>query len=153
MSGELFFEDINVGQVFDGGDYYISMEDAVGFANQYDPQYFHTDEQAALDSPFGKLAASGWQTAAITMRLKAHSGLEKVHRGLIGLGLKEMKWPKAVYPGDTLYAKFTITGKRRSQSKPTHGVVEYDGVTTNQHGEVVMTMKTSVWVPCRDVAA
>lgn len=145
----LYFEDLEVGSVFSGGDYTVSKEEAVSFASRYDPQYFHTNETAALQSPFGKLAVSGWHTAAITMRLKAHSGLERVFGGLIGLGLKEVKWPRPVYPGDTLTARFTITDKRRSGSTPTHGIVSYQGVTTNQHGETVMQMETAVWVPCR----
>lgn len=153
MSTELYFEDFYAGQRFISGHHAISRAEAVGFAHEYDPQYFHVDEEAARSSPFGKLAVSGWQTAAITMRLKAKSGLEKVSGGLIGMGLESVVWPQPVYPGDTLNAVFTVLETRRSKSKPTHGVVKYRGETFNQNGEIVMRMVTAVWVPCRSTVA
>ena len=150
MTPVLYFEDFAVGQVYDGGSYQITMEEAVKFARHYDPQYFHIDEEAALNSPFGKLAVCGVQTAAITIKLQAQSGLEKVSGGLIGLGFETLKWPRPTYPGDTLHATFHIVETRRSTSKPTHGVVRYHAQTHNQNGDLAMEIHTSVWVPCRN---
>jgi acyl dehydratase len=148
MAAELYFDDFEIGQEFTTEGYTISKESSIQFAKEYDPQYFHVDEKAALNSPFGKLVTSGWQTAAVTMRLKAGSGISRVAGGLVGLGLDSVKWPRPVYPGDTLTATITITEKRRSQSKPTHGIVKYRMETTNQHGETVLEMTTAIWVPC-----
>ena len=146
---ELYFEDLAPGQVFMHGGYTITKEHAIAFAKEYDPQYFHIDEEAAKDSMFGKLAVSGWQTAAISMRLKALSDLGKVHGGLIGAGLETVKWPRAVYPGDTLRAVIRILEKRLSKSRPAHGVVRYKMETFNQVDELVMEAVTSVLVARR----
>lgn len=148
MSGELYFDDLRVGLVFPTDSYTITLEEAIAFAREYDPQYFHVDEEAAKHSPFGKLAVSGWHSSAITMRLKAGCGLNKVAGGLVGMGIESLKWPKPVYPGDTLRVVITITSARRSQSKPTHGVVKYHVDTLNQDDEIVMQMDTAIWVPC-----
>lgn len=145
----LYFEDFAAGQEYKAGGYTITKEKSVAFCNEFDPQYFHVDEEAAKGSVFGTLICSGWHTAAVTMRLKAQSGLEKVAGGLLGMGLETVKWPRPTFPGDTLDATFTILETRRSASKPTHGVVKYKGETRNQNGEVVMEMHTAVWVPCR----
>lgn len=148
MAKELYFDDFEVGQAFTTEDYTISKESSVNFAKEYDPQYFHVDEQAAANSPFGQLVTSGWQTAAVTMRLKAGCDINRVAGGLVGLGIESVKWPKPVYPGDTLRAVITIVDKRRSQSKPTHGVVKYRIETFNQKGDKVLEMVTAIWVPC-----
>lgn len=148
MADELYFDDFEPGQEFLTGSYTISEKSSIDFAREYDPQYFHVDAEAAKHSPFGRLVTSGWQTAAVTMRLKAGSGINRVAGGLVGLGLESVKWPRPVYPGDTLRAVITITEKRRSQSKPTHGVVKYRMETLNQNNETVMEMTTAIWVPC-----
>ena len=142
----LYFEDFLVGQVFEQGGYTIGKDDAVAFAREYDPQYFHTDEQAAKASLFGRLVVSGWQTAAISMRLKAMSGMGQAAGGLIGLGLEKVKWPKAVIPGDTLRVRIEVTEVRPSASKPEYGVVSYRMDTFNQDDALVMTALTSVLV-------
>lgn len=148
MANELYFDDFEIGQEFTTESYTISEESSIHFAQEYDPQYFHIDPEAAKNSPFGKLVTSGWQTAAVTMRLKAGSGINRVAGGLVGLGLESVKWPRPVYPGDTLRAVITITEKRRSQSKPTHGIIKYRMETFNQNNEKVLEMVTAIWVPC-----
>jgi len=142
----LYFEDFAVGQQFFSDSYIVTREDAVGFASHYDSQYFHVDEAAAKDSLFGRLVVSGWHTAAISMRLKLRSGLEQVAGGLIGLGLSDVKWPAAVYPGDMLRLVIVIMSARLSASKPGHGIVGYRFDTFNQHDVLVMTARTSVLV-------
>lgn len=148
MSEELYFDNFELGQEFHTESFLITKEHSIAFAQEYDPQYFHVDEEAATHSPFGKLATSGWQTAAITMKLKAGSELRHAAGGLVGLGIESMKWPRPVFPGDTLRAVLTIIEKRRSQSKPTHGIVKYKVQTFNQHDAVVLEMVTAIWVPC-----
>lgn len=144
----LYFEDFAPGQQFSHGGYTISEADAIAFARAYDPQYFHIDPVAAHDSFFGRLVVSGWQTAAVSMRLKAQA-MADVAGGLIGLGLEEVKWPLAVLPGDTLRVLITVTGVRDSASKPGHGIVIYRMETFNQHDKLVMTALTSVLVQRR----
>ncbi len=139
----LYFEDFAAGQQFSHGGYTIGEADAVAFAREYDPQFFHTDPVAAKDSFFGILVVSGWQTAAISMRLKAQA-MKDVAGGLIGLGLEAVKWPLAVVPGDTLRVLITVTGKRESASKPRYGIVSYRMETFNQNDQMVMTALTSV---------
>jgi acyl dehydratase len=148
MEKELYFDDFEVGQCFTTDTYHLTKQSSVAFAQEYDPQYFHIDEEAAKNSPFGRLAASGWHTMAITMRLKAGSGMNRIAGGMVGLGLDSVKWRKPVYPGDTLHVRITITDKRRSQSKPTHGVIKYHMETYNQNDEKVLEMNTAIWVPC-----
>lgn len=147
MTDALYFEDFDVGQQFTAGSVVLEKDHALRFAQAYDPQVFHVDEEAARGSFFGRLVVSGWQTAAVTMRLKTASDLGKVAGGLVGLGLESVKWPRPVYPGDTLRIVITITEKRPSQSKPTYGIVKYKVETLNQRGDLVMEMHTAVWVP------
>lgn len=145
----LYFEDFEVGQRLETERFTITLAQALAFAREYDPQYYHIDEEAAKKSAYGRLIVSGWQTAAITMKLKAGTILTRIAGGLLGLGVDRLKWPRAVFPGDTLNVVITITGKRPSESKPTHGVINYKMETINQHGELVMETDTAVWVPRR----
>jgi acyl dehydratase len=147
MDTPLYFEDFDIGQRLETECFTIDQEHAIAFAKEYDPQYFHIDEVDAKSGPYGKLIVSGWQTAAITMKLKATSLLVEVAGGLVGLGIDGLRWPRAVYPGDTLHAIITITDKRPSSSKPTHGVMKYKVETFNQNNELVMEMHTAVWIP------
>lgn len=149
MKAQLHFEDFSAGQSFTAGGYTITKESAIAFAREYDPQYFHIDEEAAKASFFGGLAVSGWQTAAASMRLKVQTDLAKVAGGLIGMGLEKLKWPRPVYPGDTLRVVITITGTRVSNSRPSHGVVQYRVETYNQRDELVLEGGTAVMVPRR----
>lgn len=148
MAEELYFDDFEEGQSFQTGSHTVTRESATRFAQEYDPQYFHVDEEAARHGPFGRLVVSGWQTAAIAMRLKAETELSKIAGGMVGMGLESVTWPLPVYPGDTLRAVITVIGKRRSQSRPTHGIVKYRLEMFNQADEKVMEMVAAIWAPC-----
>ncbi len=147
-----YFEDFTVGERFESGTHTVNKEEAVAFATSYDPQYFHTDPEKAAGSVFGKLAASGWFTAGISMRLKLETPLNDVSGGLIGMGVEAMRWIRAVYPGDVLRVTVTIVEKRVSQSKPNYGVVRYKVETRNQNNEVVMEMTPTVLMPLKKAA-
>lgn len=149
MTDPLYYEDFETGQQLLTERFTIDKEHALAFAREYDPQYMHTDETAAQKSAHGKLIVSGWQTAAVTMKLKTTSQLTRIAGGLLGLGIEKLRWPRPVYPGDTLRAVITITEKRPSQSKPTHGVMKYKVETLNQNDELAMEMQAAVWVPRR----
>jgi acyl dehydratase len=149
MTAPLYFEDFDVGQKLSSGRYTITPQNAMAFAQEYDPQYFHVDEEAARQGIWGRLVVSGWQTAAVTMRLKAESTLGRVAGGLVGLGLETLAWPRPVYPGDTLHIVITIVDKRRSKSKPDKGVVRYRVETLNQQDALVMDMTTAVLMPLK----
>lgn len=147
MSAPLYYEDFEPGWQFTTRGYHLEKDDSIRFATAYDPQYFHIDEEKAKAGIWGELVASGWQTAAITMRLKTESPLRHVAGGLIGLGLESVRWPRPVFPGDTLHAVITVTEKRASTSKPGYGVVKYKVETFNQNHELVMEMITAVLMP------
>jgi acyl dehydratase len=149
----LYFEDFSVGQRFTNGGYTISKEAAIAFAKQYDPQFLHTDEDAARKGFFGRLTVCGMHTMAITMRLKMTSDFAHVAGGLIGMGMEQMKWPRPVYPDDTLRIVITVTSVRLSKSKPGSGIVHYILETFNQKDEVVLELHTAVIMPCRKNAA
>lgn len=151
MSEPLYFEDFEPGMTLVTESHTLSEEECVAFGEQFDPQYFHIDPQAAKGSVFGRLIASGWHTAAISMKLKAATKLTRMKGGLLGMGLEELRWPEPVFPGDTLTCRITVTEARRSASKPTHGVIRYKMETFNQHGACVMSASTAVWAPCRTI--
>lgn len=145
---KLCFEDIVVGQPQRYGAYEVTREDVLAFAAEYDPQDFHLDDEAAAAGPFGKLAASGWQTAAITMRLLVDGFLSRQEsRG--GAGVKDMRWTQPVYPGDVLTLEVEVTGKRRSRSRPDLGLYEVKQRTLNQRGEEVMLLTSTGMIAVR----
>ena len=145
MSELLYLEDVFVGQRFVTGEQALTADAIKGFAREYDPQPFHTDEAAAKDSFFGGLAASGWHTAVITMRLQVESG-PQIAGGMIGAG-GELSWPKPVWPGDVLHVESEVIAVTPSRSKPERGFVTLKSETKNQNGEVVQlfTVKLLVW--------
>ncbi|MEJ0009673.1 MAG: MaoC family dehydratase [Alphaproteobacteria bacterium] len=149
MPNELYYEDFEVGQKFESGTYVMDRQDIIDFAREYDPQPQHIDEEGAKASLFGTLVASGWHTAAASMRLKIESPMSRVAGGLVGMGLEEVKWPRPVYPGDELHVVVTVLEKRESKSKPGKGVIRYKVETFNQKDELVMEMRTAVIVPLR----
>jgi len=143
MSKAFFLEDISVGQRFVGeGSITVSAEEIKAFAAQFDPQPFHLDEDAAQDSFFGGLAASGWHTAALTMRLLVDGGAP-IGSGVIGAG-GELTWPRPTRPGDTLSVETEVMEVVPSRSRPDRGMVTLRTETRNQNGEVlqVAVMKT-----------
>ncbi len=135
----LYYEDLTVGRVFRTPTIEVTESEIVTFASRYDPQPFHTDPAAGDASVFGGLAASGWLTGALTMRL-INLGEAKLAGGLIGLGVEAMNWPRPVHPGDVLTAVTTVMEMRPSASRPTYGVVKFTTTTTNQKGKTVMVM-------------
>jgi len=134
----LYFEDLKVGDRFLSAPYEVSESAIVNFAREFDVQAFHLDHEAAEKSVFDGLAASGWHTAAIAMRLFTTGPLQFVG-GAIGLGVDELRWPSAVRPGDTLRLETEIMELRPSRSKPGQGLIRIRNVTNNQRGEVVLS--------------
>jgi acyl dehydratase len=141
---ERFFEDLKKGDRFKSGTYKVSAEQLISFAREFDPQPFHLDEAVADQTMFKGLIASGWHTAAITMRLFVQT--LNFAEGAIGLGVDELRWPNAVRPDDVLQVETEIVDLRESRSKPSHGIVRLRYVTTNQRGEIVQTMAASALV-------
>ena|SRR5438132_13723955 len=139
-----YFEDLKAGDRFKSGTYKVTEEQIVSFAREFDPQPFHLDPAVARQTMFESLIASGWHTAAITMRLFVQT--LNFAEGAIGLGVDELRWPNAVRPGDVLQVETEIVDLRESRSKPSHGIVRIRNVTTNQRGEVVQTMFASALV-------
>ncbi|MBA2584897.1 MAG: MaoC family dehydratase [Chthoniobacterales bacterium] len=147
---ERYLEDLKAGDKFRSGTYEVTELDIVEFARQFDPQPFHLDLDAARRSVFGGLAASGWHTAAMSMRLFVTSGLH-LAGGSIGLGVDELRWPRPVRPGDILELECEIMEVRPSRSKPDRGVIRISNVTRNQKGEIVQSFTASVLVRRRTV--
>jgi len=135
----LAFEDLKEGDRHSFGPRVLTREEIISFGRDWDPQPFHIDEAAAARSPFGGLIASGWQTAALTMRLVV-DGLLADSTSMGSPGLDELKWLKPVRPGDALSVELTLSEVTPSRSKPDRGSVKVSYRCTNQTGEVVMTM-------------
>ena len=140
----LYLDDLAVGAQFRSGSYTVTEDEIKQFARQYDPQVFHLDDAKARDTLFGGLAASGWHTAAIAMRLLVEGGLP-LAGGLIGAGT-ELRWPHPVRPGDTLTVQTTVLEVTPSRSKPDRGIVLCQSNTLNQHGELVQQSTAKVMV-------
>ena len=134
---EHYLEDFAVGQTFGSGRLRIEGKRALAFAAEFDPQPFHLDEAAARRSIFGGLTASGWYTAAVTMRLLVESELEPAG-GIVGAGLDECRWPRPVHPGDELRIECEVIEVRPSKSRPQQGLIELRTATLNQDDEVVL---------------
>src|SRR5271170_2515511 len=146
---ERYFEDFAVGQVFKpNGCARVERDEIIAFAKKFDPQYFHLDEDAARKSIFGRLVASGWHTAAMTMSLIAGSD-QRAAGGTIGLGFDNLRWPMPVYPGDELRIESEVLEVRPSTSRPDRGLLKTRTQTLNQHGEVVQELITNAMVPRR----
>ena len=140
----LYLEDIAVGQTFESAPHVLTVEEIKDFAGRYDPQFLHLDDEAARESLFGGLAASGWHTAATTMRLLVES--VPFFGGLIGAG-GEISWPRATRPGDAIRLRSEVTAVTPSRSRPERGMVNMRCETVNQHDEVVQvfTPKIVAW--------
>jgi len=147
---ELYFEDLYPGmKVNSSRSYKVTAEEIKQFAESYDPQPFHLDEAAGESSFFKGLAASGWLTAAIVMRLRVESF--HIAGGMIGAGVEEMRWMQPVRPGDTLRTEAEILEVRPSRSRPLYGVVKSRTLTFNQRGETVMRTIVNFLAPKREV--
>jgi acyl dehydratase len=148
---ERFFEDFAVGQVFvSARRLQVGKDEIMAFARQFDPQSFHLDEEAAGSSIFGGLVASGWHTAALTMRLVTESEFRSA-AGTTGLGFDQLRWPVAVRPGDELRIESKVLDLRPSKSRPDYGVLKMRIQTLNQHGQVVQELIANELVPRRPV--
>ncbi|HEY1912761.1 MAG TPA: MaoC family dehydratase [Vicinamibacterales bacterium] len=142
----LYLDDLHPGMRFISGTATIDAEQITKFAREFDPQPFHLSDEAAKSSLFGGLSASGWHTAALTMRLLVDSN--ELAGGIIGGG-GEMNWPRPTRPGDTLQVHGEVVSVTPSRSKPDRGIVTVRNETRNQHGEVVQLFVAKLVVPRR----
>lgn len=136
------FAEFHVGQVIEAGPYELTERELLAFARDYDPQWFHTDPEAAAEGPFAGLIASGWHTCGIAMRLlvdKALAGSES----FASPGLKYVKWPHPVRSGDTLHLKATVIDLRRSEKKRWLGILDWRWQLFNQHGAAVLDLEAT----------
>jgi len=143
-----YFDDFQIGQSFASGTLRVDKEQIKRFASEFDPQPFHVDEVAARSTVFGGLAASGWHTTALTMRLLVSSEL-KIAGGLVGAGLDELRWPRPVRPGDELHLESEVIAVRPSNSRPGQGIIKMRTTTFNQKDEPVQIMIANLVVPAR----
>ena len=139
-AAELYFEDFAPGQAFDLGEREVTAEAIVAFAREWDPQPFHVDEEAARDGPFGGLAASGWHSAALWMRLYVDALLLRA-ASMGSPGLEELRWLVPVRAGDTVRARFVVLDVQPSSKRPDRGTVFFQGELVNQRDEVVVRMR------------
>jgi len=148
-----YFEDFEPGQTFRGSTRLRpDRQSIIDFAARYDPQPFHLDDEAAKGTIFAGLAASGWHTAAITMRLLVDSDL-KIAGGLVGAGMEELRWPRPVRPGDELRVEAEVLSVRESKSRPHQGIVRVRSTTLNQNDEPVQVCVSAMIVPRRSASA
>lgn len=143
----LYLEDMAVGRRFQSGEHAMDATQIIAFAQQFDPQPFHMDDAAAQGTLFGGLAASGWHTAAITMRLQVTTGLP-VAGGIIGAS-GDVAWPRPTRPTDVLHVVSEVMEVNPSRSKPDRGMVTIRSETRNQNGEVLQISTVRIVVPRR----
>lgn len=132
------FESFEIGQIQSFGAYEVTKEEIIDFASKYDAQFFHLDEEAAKQSLFGGLCASGWHTCSMTMAMLVEN-MDKTGRGLGSPGLDELRWLKPVFPGDILSVKMEVMDLLHSKSRPTIGFVVNKVTVSNQKDEPVMS--------------
>jgi acyl dehydratase len=148
----IYFEDLVLDAERDFGTYEVTREEVIDFATKYDPQPFHLSDEAAAKTHFGRIAASGWHTAAMTMAVIARKVVNDEQAGLGSPGIDELRWLKPVYPGDTLHVRGKIVEKRESRSKPNIGSFRTQTTVTNQDGDTVMTFQSIVLIRRRPAA-
>ena len=142
----IYFEDLEVGAETDFGSYKVTREEVLEFARKYDPQPFHLSDEEAAKTHFGRIAASGWHTAAMTMAVIARHVVKHEQAGLGSPGIDELRWRKPVYPGDTLHVRGEIIEKTPSRSRPDMGSFRTHTTVTNQDSDVVMTFTSIVLI-------
>ena len=145
------FAEFFPGQVIEAGPYHVTEAEMLQFAGAYDPQWFHTDPDAAAQGRFGGLIASGWHTCCMLMQLYADHYLSKC-ASMASPGLDELRWHKPVRPGDELRIRVRVLAAERSRSKPDRGIVRTGVEVLNQHGEVVMSLRAMNLLACRSPA-
>ena len=141
-----YFEDIAIGAETDFGSYEVTREEVIDFARKYDPQPFHLSDEEAAKTHFGRLAASGWHTCAMTMAVIARKVVDDEQAGLGSPGVDELRWLKPVYPGDTLHVRGKIIEKTPSRSKPEIGSFRTETIVTNQDEVPVMRFTSIVLI-------
>jgi acyl dehydratase len=146
----LYLDDLAPGQRFVSPSHALDAAQIQAFACQYDPQPFHLSDESAKDTLFGGLAASGWHTAALTMRLLVESGFHPAG-GIIGSRADELKWPRPVRPGDELHVEAEVLEARPSTSRAGQGFIKCRTTTVNQNGEPVQVLVMNLLVQARPV--
>jgi acyl dehydratase len=147
----LYLEDFHPGDVRDFGSRTVGQDEIIAFAREFDPQYFHTDPEAARESNFGGLVASGWHTVSLTCRMFIDNLLGQA-AVLGGIGSDRLRWLRPVRPGDTLSVRATVLEHKRSQSKPDRGSIHLRLETFEQSGECVLTMTVTALVRAKPEA-
>jgi acyl dehydratase len=148
VAGGRYLEDFAVGQTYGSGRLRVDEERIRSFAAEFDPQPFHLNADAAPTSILGGLAASGWHTAALTMRLLVESDL-KPAGGIVGVGFNELGWPRPVRPGDELRLESEVLEVRPSKSRPQQGLIKVRTTALSQNGEAVQVLVANLMVPRR----
>lgn len=148
--GKLYFEDIAEGSVAEFGRFEMTQEEIIRFARAYDPQPFHTEPFPPPESAFPKLIASGWNTAAATMRMMVEGWILKCHC-LPSPGIDELRYVRPVFPGDILRVRLSVVAKRRSASRSDRGIVNCRIETINQNDEIVLTFKTNEFLKVKSI--
>jgi acyl dehydratase len=145
------FEDLKTGDRFGTAEHTVTAEEIVEFAQRYDPQPFHTDAEAAKGTLFGQLVASGWHTAAVSMRLMVR-GEMGLHGGVIGQGVEGLRWPRPVLPGDRLRVVMEVVEVAPEPSRTGRGKIKLLCRTLNQHGKAVQEMTANLLVERRSAS-
>ena len=145
-----FYEDIAIGHKQAFGRYKVTREEVIDFASKYDPQPFHLDDEAAAQTHFGRISASGWHTCAMTMSMLVENLTKHKQAGLGSPGVDQLRWKKPVYPGDTLRCESEVIEKRRSASRPEMGIFKSHLAVFNQNDEPVMEMVSNGLIRTRD---
>jgi len=138
----MYFEDLEPGTTASFGRYEVTREEVIEFANKYDPQPFHLSDEAAAQTHFGRISASGWHTCAMVMRMMVDNITARKQAGLGSPGLDELRWLRPVYPGDTLRVETTLIEKTPSRSRPEMGSFRSQVKVFNQNDVMVATMKS-----------
>ena len=146
----LYYEDIQTGVVQKFGHYEVTRDEVMEFARNYDPQVFHLDDEAAAKTHFGRLSASGWHTASMTMRMMVDNMNDNKQAGLGSPGVEKLRWLKPVYPGDTLRCESETVAKRRSKSRRNMGLLSGRVTVFNQHAEPVLSMESTGLIEVRE---
>ena len=149
----IHYEDLEVGSTSKFGHYDVTREEVIEFARKYDPQPFHLDDEAAAQTHFGRLSASGWHTCAMMTAMLVENMKTTRQAGLGSPGMDNLRWVKPVYPGDTLRIETTIIEKRRSKNRPDMGLFKSDLVIFNQNDEPVMTLRSNGLIKVRNPEA
>ena len=144
-----YYEDIRCNVLRRYGAYHVTREEVLEFAEKYDPQPFHLSDEAAAETHFGRISASGWHTCAMTMRMIVDSMKTDRQAGLGSPGVDNIRWLKPVYPGDTLRCEDTVLSKRQSESRPEMGILKSRVTVFNQDDEPVMTMESNMMIRVR----